>query len=276
MGATFRQGLAAAATLMSLAFALSTLERWLARRRPHEAAWTVSLFLFAAGSLALCTGTAFGWRDWNFRAFYLFGGVLNVPFLALGTVFLLGGPSLGRRVAIALSLVAAFAAGVVAVSPIQHPVRPGLFPTGKDHFGVLPRVFAGVGSGLAAFVIIGGALWSAVRLLRDRRGANMGSANRRLVAANVLIAIGTIVISAKGAFESLGDDETAFAAALAVGITIVFAGFLLTNTSGSNASSSPHQVPPAIPADTSLRPEIGRTVRSRRSDLPQSPAEDLA
>ena len=45
--------LAAAATLVSLAFALSTLERWMARRRRHEGAWTVSLFLFAAGSAAL-------------------------------------------------------------------------------------------------------------------------------------------------------------------------------------------------------------------------------
>ena len=32
--------LAAAATLVSTAFALSTLDRWLRRRRPHELAWT--------------------------------------------------------------------------------------------------------------------------------------------------------------------------------------------------------------------------------------------
>ncbi len=251
MGPTFRQGLAAAATLISLAFALSTLERWLARRRPHEAAWTISLFLFAAGSLALCTGTAFGWRDWSFRAFYLFGGVLNVPFLALGTVYLLGGPALGRRVAVGLGLVAAFAAGVIAVAPILHPIQPGVFPTGKDHFGVLPRVFAGVGSGLAAVVIIGGALWSAARLVRGQRSARVGSA-KRLAAANVLIAVGTIVISLKSAFESLGDDETAFAAALAVGITIIFAGFLLTNTTATASEAGPPLVAPAaIPADTS-------------------------
>lgn len=257
MGATFRQGLAAAATLISLAFALSTLERWLARRRPHEAAWTVSLFLFAAGSLALCTGTAFGWREWSFRAFYLFGGVLNVPFLALGTIYLLGGPTVGRKVAVGLSLVAAFAAGVIAVAPITSPVRSSVFPTGKDHFGVLPRVFAGVGSGLAALVIIGGALWSAVRLLRSRQGAT--GAHRRLAVANVLIAVGTIVISAKSAFESLGDDETAFAAALAVGITIIFVGFLLTNSTAPVAPGTTVAAshPAAIPADTSSR-ESGR------------------
>ncbi len=252
MGPTFRQALAATGTLMSLAFALSTLERWLARRRPHEAAWTVSLLMFAAGSLALCAGTAMGWRVWSFRAFYLFGGVLNVPFLALGTIYLLGGPALGRKAAIGLGLVAAFAAGVVAVSPIVHPVQADVFPTGKDHFGILPRVFAGVGSGLAAMVIIGGALWSAGRLLWRRRSPAGPIGTGRLALANVLIALGTIVISAKGAFESLGDDETAFAAALAVGITIIFAGFLLTNAAPPARAARSPEPPTALPADTSV------------------------
>jgi hypothetical protein len=269
MGATFRQALAATATLMSLAFALSTLERWLARRRPHEAAWTVSLFLFAAGSLALCAGTAFGWRDLSFRAFYLFGGVLNVPFLALGTVYLLGGPTIGRRAAMGLSLVAAFAAGVIAVSPIVHPVQADVFPTGKDHFGVLPRLFAGVGSGIAALVIIGGALWSAARLFMHRREANPGLAPGRLAAANVLIAVGTIVISFKSAFESLGDDETAFAAALAVGITIIFAGFLLTNTSAARPDAGEEQ-PAAIPA--SVTPEL---LGTRVGKIPDNSAQNF-
>ena len=69
--------------------------------------------------------------------FYLFGGVLNVPFLALGTVFLLAGPVIGRRVA-GVSLVSAFAAGVIS-SHRSSTRAADVFPTGKDHFGVLPR-----------------------------------------------------------------------------------------------------------------------------------------
>ena len=37
--------LASAAALLSLAFALCTLERWLDRRKSHEGAWTVALAL---------------------------------------------------------------------------------------------------------------------------------------------------------------------------------------------------------------------------------------
>jgi hypothetical protein len=225
---------AAGATLVSLAFACSTFERWLLRRRRHELAWSVALAMFAIGSAALWAGAALGWDAWSFRLFYLFGGVLNVPFLALGTVYLLGGVALGDRVAAALCLLGAFAAGVLTVAPLRHAVAPHTFPEGHDLFGVLPRVFAGVGSGVAATVIIGGAVWSAVRLLRH-------TGPSRMAAANVLIAAGTLLISAKSLFEGLGDDETAFAAALASGISVVFVGFLLT----SSPAKRPEPGPPA-------------------------------
>ncbi|MBV9951572.1 MAG: hypothetical protein JO291_06450 [Acidimicrobiia bacterium] len=213
---------AAGATLVSLAFACSTFERWLVRRRRHELAWSVALAMFAIGSAALWAGAALGWDAWSFRLFYLFGGVLNVPFLALGTVYLLAGQQIGDRVGAVLCLVGAFAAGVLTIAPLRHAVAPHRFPEGHDLFGVLPRVFAGVGSGIAATVIIGGAVWSAIRLVRHRGPS-------RMAAANVLIAAGTLLISAKALFEGLGDDETAFAAALASGISVVFVGFLLTN-----------------------------------------------
>ena len=81
--------LGAAATLVAAAFALSTLERWLLRRKPHELAWTLSLAMFAVASGALWWATATGWNDVNFRIFFLFGAILNVPWLALGSIELL-------------------------------------------------------------------------------------------------------------------------------------------------------------------------------------------
>lgn len=265
--------LAAVATLVSLAFACSTLERWLVRRRRHELAWTVSLFLFAAGSLALAAGAALGWDEWSFRAFYLFGGILNVPFLALGTVYLLAGPRRTDPWAAGLALVAAFATGAMLVAPISGSIDPSAFPTGKEHLGVLPRVLAGVGSGVAALVIVGGALWSAAALLRGRRrpGASGPSAvpAGRLAAANVLIAVGTIVVSAKGLFLGLGDETTAFSAAVATGITVIFAGFLLTTTSTPPIAAEPP--PPAGLPATSAEPEGRATDPEPRSSVGPEP-----
>src|SRR3954470_19682505 len=108
---TAKAALAALATLVAVAFALSTFERWLNRRRRHELAWTASLTMFAVASPARWVGVSTGWTEPTFRVFFLFGAILNVPFLALGTVYLLAGTRVGERVAGALTLAPACAAG---------------------------------------------------------------------------------------------------------------------------------------------------------------------
>ena len=51
--------------------------------------------LVALASAALATGVSTGWDNGTFRVFYLLGGVLSVPWLALGTVYLLAPPAIG-------------------------------------------------------------------------------------------------------------------------------------------------------------------------------------
>jgi hypothetical protein len=232
--------LAATATLLATAFAMVTLERFLARRRRHELMWTISLFMFALGSIGLWLGGAIGWTEWTFKLFYLFGAILNVPFLALGTVYLLAGRRRGDPVAAGVALLAAFAAGIVVASPILAGIDPDVLPRGSDVFGPGPRIAAGVGSGVAALVIIGGALWSAARLLTGQRrsvaAAAPGIPAGRLAAANLLIALGTLVLSAGGLLNSVVDEMDAFAISLVVGIAVIFAGFLMT-TAGRPAAS---------------------------------------
>src|SRR5487761_2001616 len=101
------------ATLIAFAFSLSTFERYLERKRPHELAWSIALLMFAIASAALAVGASAGWTGATFRTFYLFGGVTNVPFLATGTVYLLLGRRWGGIAFFAVSLYAMFAAGVI-------------------------------------------------------------------------------------------------------------------------------------------------------------------
>ena len=214
--------LAAAATLLALAFAMCTLERWLDRRKPHEAAWTAALFLFAAASTSLWAGAAFGWNGLWFRLFYLFGAIVNVPYLALGTVYLLADRRVAARVATGVHTFAAFSAGVIVVAPLTAPIDPTTLPQGSDVFGAMPRVLAAAGSGVAATVIVAGAVWSAIRLARRR-------STRRLALANALIAAGTVILGAGGILNSVLNEMDGFAVSLVVGISVIFAGFLLTN-----------------------------------------------
>jgi hypothetical protein len=234
---TTQTALAAAASLVALAFALSTFERWLDRRRPHELAWSLSLLMFTAGSAALWLGAANGWDGPTFRAFYLFGAIVDVPMLALGTVYLLGGKRAGDRWAVVVGLASAFAAGVIAVAPLRRAIPSHRLPRGSEVFGPLPRVLAAVASGAGALVVLGGALWSALRLARSRRAAatagqsppgGRAAMTGRLVGANVLIAVGTLVLGAGGVLNSVLDEMEGFAVTLVVGISLIFAGFLVS------------------------------------------------
>jgi len=227
---------ATAAALVAVAFGLSTWERWLARGRRQEAAWSVALGLFAVAAGALAAGAQAGWSGPVFRVFYLAGAIVNVAVLSLGTIYLLAGERQGDRAAIAVGLFAAFAAGVVVTSPFIRSLPADQLAQGSRVFGPLPRVLAAAGSAGGALVIFGGAAWSG---WRARRSSTTG----RLVWSNCLIALGTLILGASGTLNSVFGAMTAFAVSLLVGIVVIFAGFLVATGGGTR----PRAIPPAEP-----------------------------
>jgi hypothetical protein len=223
-------GLAFVATAVSTLFAQAMLVRYTQERRSQDGAWALALGMFALASVALATGTATGWDNGTFRVFYLFGAILDVPWLALGTVALLAAPGIAYRTRLVLLVFSGFAAGVVLSAPMET-VHGTAIPVGKDVFGALPRILAAAGSGVGAVVIIGGAAFSAARYTRDRKVPG----NARLAGANLLIALGTLVLASGGLVQgAIGHDE-AFTASLAVGIAVIYGGFLLAATRGGEA-----------------------------------------
>lgn len=224
--------------MVSLAFALATWDRWLRRRRGHELVWSVSLVLFAVGAGSLWWGVSRGWSPASFRLFYLTGAILNVPWLGAGTVYLLAGPVWGNRVRSWLIGLSGLATGVLLTAPLRAPISGTELPEGKVVFGVWPRVLAAVGSAVPAVVIFVGALWSAWRVLRGRPPA-LGTAVRtvqlpkRLALGNVVIAVGTLILSASGTFAGRLGKDRAFTVTLLAGITVLFAGFLVASTSSA-------------------------------------------
>lgn len=236
---TLNTALAAASAIVAVAFGLSTWDRWLRRRRAHELAWTVSMALFTVASLSLWWAEARGWSTASFRMFFAFGAIVNVPWLALGTVYLLAGPRIGRVTSQVLLVFSGFALGVVFMAPINGVIEPDQLPKGSDHFEALPRILAAVGSAIPAVVIFTGAAWSAWRVMRGANPALTSTASRNvrsarlLAAGNILIAIGAAVLSASGTFSGRLGADRAFAVTLLTGIVVLFAGFLVA----SNATS---------------------------------------
>jgi hypothetical protein len=156
---------AALSALVSAVFAVVMAARYLRRRRPYQLAWTIGLAMFAAAATAGTFARMGGATAAEYRVFYLFGAILNVAWLALGTLFLLA-PRIARWavwVVLALTVLASVA---VVASPVDLSAA---VDTGKG-FGEspLPRVLALIGSGIGSVILIGGALWSAWVFLRRR------------------------------------------------------------------------------------------------------------
>lgn len=239
---TINSALAGGASLVACAFALATFDRWLRRRQPHELAWCIAMALFTLGSLALWWAQSTGWTIGIFRLFFLCGAVLNVLWLALGTVYLLTGKRIGDIARSWLIGVSGFATGVVAFSPAKTSVVRTEFPTGRELFGAAPRVLAAVGSGVPALIILAGALWSTWRVLRQKSPALSSSTGRnvispwRLAVGNIVIATGTLILSASGLLAGRLGQERAFSITLLIGVCALFTGFLVASNSTRGGS----------------------------------------
>jgi len=205
------------------------------RRRPYQLAWGVSLSMFAVASLALAVGAATRWTPAGFKVYYLFGAVLNVPWLALGTVLLLARRPFARRaylaclVAFTLASVALLAMAEVGAADLAGQV----VPEGRDFLPADVRALAVLGNVVGTAVVVGGALASGYGLRHQRH-------LRARFEGNLLIALGVLLAAGGGLFAFL-DRSDKLAAGLALGASVMYAGF-------RRASAPVRPAPPPHPA----------------------------
>ena len=211
-----------AASVVALAFGVHLLVRAGRQRTWHEAVWGVALLMFAAASGALAFGVADGWSSAEFRTYWLFGAVLNVPYLALGEVYLLARrPWLGHLVLVVLLAASAWAAGEVRSAPVDTDVlETERFFAGREVLGedAPARTLAFVYSYAGTAVLVLGILWSALAMRGrpDLRGRLYGA---------LLIALGALIVAGGSAFAAAG-SFAGFSLTLAVGVTVMYWGFL--------------------------------------------------
>ena len=201
---------------VSLVFTIAVRLSYQRSRRPALLAWTVGLALFTLAALAGALAQSGGATENEYRIFYLFGGILNVAWLALGTVLLVA-PRFARASLIAVIALTVVSVYAVFTTPVNLQIA---LDTGKGFpDGSLPRILAAVGSGVGSLVLIGGALWSAWVFLRKRH-------NGRRALSNIVIAAGVIIIAAGGTVTFTGANGILEYTNL-VGLCVMFAGFLI-------------------------------------------------
>ena len=95
-----------------------------------------------------------------------------------------------------------------------------------------------------------------------RFGRSRAPGTGRLALGNVLIALGTLVLSSGGLIQGVVGHDEAFAISLATGISVIYVGFVVASAPRPVASVSPDSsASGSPPADSS--PDS-----SRRSSLP--------
>lgn len=203
-------------------FSSVLLVRFGQRRRPHEGVWALALMMYAVASFAMYLGVVAGWTVAEYKAYWLLGAVLNVPFLFIGEAYLLA-----RRRAMAhallaiLAILAVLEAWVVVRAPVHARALAAALPLGKAVFGAGTSAhrLAQLSSIPAYFLLLGGLLWSAAQM-RGRPEL------RNRTAGTVLIAVGATVVAVGSGIGAAFDVVPLFSASLAAGIALMFYGFL--------------------------------------------------
>jgi NADH:ubiquinone oxidoreductase subunit K len=219
-------GWAAATAVLGFVFFGLVFWQYLQRRRMHQLAWAIGLFLYAAAAAMEAWSESTGdWRPFVYRIYIVIAASL-VGFLGLGTLYLVARKrKWGDAYFVFLvACMVVFFAGTFTAELDMSKLVPGI-TVGGQALGeslTFPRLMSLPINITGTILLFGGALWSIIRFIGKREYAYR-------VWANVLIAAGAAVLAALGARARLGETAGLYPAEM-VAAGLMLAGFLLAGT----------------------------------------------
>jgi hypothetical protein len=229
-----------AAGVVALLFAGLLGWRFVDRRRAYQAVWVVALLMYAAASFAMFLGVLDGWDRREFKAYWLFGAILNVPWLFLGEVYLLVKRRwIAELLLVAMLFLTAFAVAQVRSAPVHASYLTDELPLGKDVFGdgSVPYRLAQVYAYPTYLLLVAACAWSAwkMRGRPELRGRFVGT---------LLIAIGATLVAVGSGVGAGLQVVWVFSVGLLAGIAVMFWGFLRASRPGPSLRPRPDAGPP--------------------------------
>jgi hypothetical protein len=109
-----------ASSAVSFAFAALVFAQWRARQRSFQLVWAIGLLWYGISAGTEFWGSAFGWSEPLYRAWYLIGALFVAAYLGMGTVYLLARTRFGYFVATTI-----FVGGLFALLSQARLVREG-------------------------------------------------------------------------------------------------------------------------------------------------------
>jgi hypothetical protein len=224
--------LAVIAGAAATGFTIDLLADALRKRRPHVLAYTAGMASFAAATWALAAGVLTGWTSTSYRVFYLFGTVINVMLLAVGSMFLVVGKRSGHAFFMFTGAITAMATTLITTVPFVKDLPAGGIPDDmwgpEIEFG--PKLFAVIGGAVGGTTII---VLGVVSLFR------FWHKNRRIVVGNALIVAGTLAASSGGSQLGFLDETATFELSLMLAALLIWAGYRVTRGARNTAAPPP-------------------------------------
>ena len=112
---------------LSFVFAALVADQWRRRRQAYQLVWAIGLLWYGISAGTEFVGSAFGWNEALYRAWYLFGAFGVASYLGLGTVYLLNRTRFGYFVALSFALAGLFSyLTAVKYANEGTPASPGV------------------------------------------------------------------------------------------------------------------------------------------------------
>jgi len=213
--------------VVSIIFALIVFRRYARKRGTHLLLWGLGMTFYAIGGFCEAYFGAFGWNQFIFRSWYLFGAILVAAWLGQGTVYLLA----KKRIANITMTILLVASIYAAVRVFTAQLDPSLL-TASAHTGSELSGHAIVTSGIRTLTpffniygvvtLVGGAVYSAWIFFRKRVLLHR-------VIGNILIAVGALAPAFGGAFSRFGVPGALYIGEL-FGAVLMFIGFIRATT----------------------------------------------
>jgi hypothetical protein len=203
-------------SIVSLAFAITVLDQYFARRRPHQLVWAIGLFMYFLSTGAEFWTGAWGLGETVYRLWYLVGAVFVAAYLGMGTLYLLARRPVANIIMAVLLIASAYAIFKVFSADLDLTILEGL--SGRALPGDV-RLMTPFFNSFGTLALVGGALYSAWAFWRKKIMPHR-------VVSNVLIAVGAILPAFGGTVMRFWNSLTAFYILELLGVVIIYIGFL--------------------------------------------------
>lgn len=236
------------AVIISFILSAMVLRQYFERRKTYQLMWGIGFSMFAIASLVEVIALSVGWNLFLLQVYYLFGATLLVGYLGLGTIHLLWSGSIAKIstiIVIILSIVAVIFIFQAKTDPVNLEKINAKFqgvPQAKeaslDTNGqseekltvasalvkhTVLRIIAIFLNSVGSLVLIGGALYSAIVSISNKKLDN------RFI-GTALIAAGAFITASGGTLSGIAglSGQIVLSITITAGIIIMFIGFLFT------------------------------------------------